>query len=111
MIGTFAIVCALLAIGSGLYRFAPGAVAGQRNVTLVAALAAGALGLVQWGMTQDSRWLVGGIFLLGAAYPGWAAGKRRALTVAAIVLSLLGAALYGIAASRPMVTPGVTATV
>ena len=102
MLGTIAIVAAVFCVGSAIYRFAPGAPSSLRRVTPIAALAAGVAGLAQWGMVHDSRWLVGAILLLGAAYPGWAAGNRRALTIVAMILGVLGGALYGIAASHPM---------
>ncbi len=110
MIGTSALIAALLFVGAALYRFAPAAPRWMRRVQLGAALAAGALGFVHWSITSDSRWLVGGILLLGAAYPGWAAGNRRTLTIVALVVGVLGTALYGIALRTPMVRAAVTAS-
>ncbi len=109
MIGSFALVVALLFVGSAIYRFAPGAPPSLRRVTLGAAIVAGALGLAHWTSVQDSRWLVGAILLLGAAYPGWAAGNRRAVAIVALVLGLLGTALYGAATAYPMQRPVVRA--
>lgn len=103
MIGTIAIVAALAFVGSALYRLAPRAPRSVRTVALVSALAAGGLGLAHWSMIHDSRWLVGGLLLLGAAYPGYAAGNRRALAIAALACGVLGAGLYGIAASNPQI--------
>ena len=72
---------------------------------MVAAAGAGALGIAQWVVVQDSRWLVGAILLLGAAYPGWAARDRRALTIAALLLGIVGTLLYVVARLLPMVRP------
>ncbi len=101
MIGSVAIIVALLFIGGAIYRFAPGAPPSLRRVTLVAALLAAGLGVAHWIVVQDSRWLVGAILLLGAAYPGWAARNRRGLAIAALVLGVLGTILYGIATMLP----------
>jgi hypothetical protein len=102
MIGTMAIVAALFCVGSALYRFAPVAPPSLRSVTLIAAVIAGVLGVIHWSTVHDSRWLVGAILLLGAAWPGWKAGHRRGIAIVVLMLSVLGTGLYGIAASHPM---------
>ena len=102
MIGSVAIIVALLFIGSAIYRFAPGAPPSLRRVTLLAGLGAGGLGIAHWVVVQDSRWLVGAILLLGAAYPASAARSRRALAIVAVVLGVVGTLLYGVATTLPM---------
>lgn len=103
MTGTIAIVAAILFVVVALYRLAPAAPAQLRHLQLVLALVAGLAGIAHWHMILDSRWLVGGVLLVGAAVPGWIAGNRRGVAIAALVLGLLGAGLYGLAAANPMV--------
>ncbi|URW75417.1 hypothetical protein M9980_12900 [Sphingomonas donggukensis] len=102
MLGIVALVAALIAVGTALYRLSAGAPPALRTVQLVAALVAGVLGILWWHGTGDSRWLVGGVLLIGAAVPGHVAGKRRGVAIAALILLVLGVALYGIAVTRPM---------
>jgi len=104
MSATIALVAALLFVAVALYRLARSAPVALRHGQLVLALAAGLLGILTWRTTGDTRWLVGGVLLIGAAVPGWVAGKRRGVAIAALILGLLGTALYGVAAAKPAVT-------
>jgi hypothetical protein len=100
--GTIALFAALLFVGSALYALSRAAPRSLRTAQLILALAAGVLGLVHWRVSGDTRWLVGGVLLLGAAVPSWAARGRRGVAIAVLVCALLGLALYGIASANPL---------
>lgn len=102
MTATIALIAALSFVAVALYRFGTAAPGVMRTVQLALGLAAGLFGIAVWRASIDSRWLVGGILLLGAGLPGWLAGTRRKLKVTALVLGICGAALYGVATLHPM---------
>lgn len=102
MLSTIALLASLAFIGVAAYRFSPAAPPRLRNAQLALALIAGVLGIVVFKAGGDSRWLVGGILLIGAGVPGYMAGNRRTLATVALICGVLGFALYGIATMRPM---------
>ncbi|SOB79375.1 hypothetical protein SAMN06297144_0515 [Sphingomonas guangdongensis] len=109
MFGTLALFAALLFVASALFGLTRRPHASLPLAQLILALAASALGILHWRASGDTRWLVGGVLLLGAAVPSWASRGRRAVLIAAIVCGLLGTALYGAASASPKkpVTPAV----
>lgn len=102
MLSTIALIAALLFVGTAAYRFARAAPPRLKNAQLAFALVAGLSGIAAFKGLGDSRWLVGGVLMFGAAVPGWMAGNRRTLATVALICGVLGLALFAIATARPM---------
>ena len=101
MTGLVALALAIIWIVCAAWRLTPAAPRVLRTVQLILALVAGAAGLLHWSAVGDSRWLVGGILLIGSALPGWWASAPRSARIAALVVGLLGTGLYAIATANP----------
>ncbi len=108
MLPTIALLAALGFVAVALYRYSPKAPPRLRNGQLALALVAGLFGIAAFKAGGDSRWLVGGILMFGAAVPGHLAGGRRTLSTVALICGVLGLVLFGIATSRPMAVPAVS---
>ena len=79
------------------------------GVPLAASLAA-VFALLFWSASHDSRWLVGGVLMIGAL--GLSLGRpNRTLAIGAVILGLLGTALFGVATASPMRVPVVATAV
>jgi hypothetical protein len=104
MAGTLALVTAVIFAALCLYRALAPRPRPVRGVQIAAALLAGVFGIAWWQATGDTRWLVGGVLMLGGGAAGWA-GVRRGVLIAALVLGLLGLALFAIATNQPMPVP------
>lgn len=108
MIQTIALVAAIGFALVALWRLGPAPMWAPK-LQLALTLAAGLFGIAAWGVTQDSRWLVGGVLMFGGGLPAYLARGRTALIIVSLVCGLLGAALYGIATASPKVTAGSSA--
>ncbi|MFD1787627.1 hypothetical protein ACFSC3_08590 [Sphingomonas floccifaciens] len=108
MLSTIALLAAIAFVGVAAYRFSPSAPPRLRNAQLALALAAGLFGIAAFKATGDSRWLVGGILMVGAGVPGFLAGNRRTLATVALICGVLGVVLFGIATARPMAAAAVS---
>ena len=104
MSAAIALIAAIAFVAVALYRLAAPGPAPVRHVQLALALVAGVFGIIWWRASGDTRWLVGGVLLIGAAVPGWVAGNRRGVAIAALILGVLGTALFGIATAKPIVS-------
>lgn len=104
MAGTLALVTAVIFAALCLYRALAPRPRPVRGVQLAAAVLAWVFGILWWQTTGDTRWLVGGVLMLGGGAAGWA-GARRGVLIAALVLGLLGLALFAIATHQPMPVP------
>lgn len=96
MIGTAALVAAVIFGLASALRLSPTPPAALGIVALVAALAAGALGFAHWSAIGDTRWAVGGALLIVAAGVGFI-GSGRVPKIAALVIGDLGLLLFAIA--------------
>lgn len=102
MLSTLTLLLGLGFVVVALYRLSRAAPPPLKTAQLVLALAAGLAGIATYRLLGDSRWLVGGVLMIGAGVPGFLAGNRRTLAAVALICGMLGLALFGIATLKPM---------